>query len=242
MNVVTIFAGVDEGDSMPAFAEIDPFLGADFKFGHIPGCVAVGWSFDVSELDFARGFGGVNVDGEEDFEEFVSFFPVDPRVESDTGGWAEADPLFDGGFAELFGQFYGNSDRASLDDFERRASDEIDGGFMGVEFSVPGVPEGWSVIKELEEVGESPRDDEFERDFILGGDRRDITVLVEADGEVITFEFAVACFESPCGLSGVRAESGDRDCVASYGWGGKDGLFLTPEIDMLDGELPFRAV
>jgi hypothetical protein len=36
MNVVSIFSGVDEGTSVSSFAEIDPFLGADFKFSRFP--------------------------------------------------------------------------------------------------------------------------------------------------------------------------------------------------------------
>jgi hypothetical protein len=36
VDIVSIFSGVDEGTPVSSFAEIDPFLGADFKFSRFP--------------------------------------------------------------------------------------------------------------------------------------------------------------------------------------------------------------
>lgn len=118
VDIVSIFSGIDEGTPVSTFAEIDPFLGADFELCRFPGGVAVGGSFDVPVLDFASGFGGVDVDREEDFEEFVGFSPIHPGVKSDTGGWSKADSLFDCGIAERFGELNGDSHRAPFNDFK----------------------------------------------------------------------------------------------------------------------------
>lgn len=118
MDIVSIFSGVDEGTPVSTFAEIYPFLGADFKFCRFPGGVAVGGSFDVSVLDFAGGFCGVDVDREEDFEKFMGFLPIHPGVESDSGSWSKTDSLFDCGIAECFGQFHGDADWTPFDDFK----------------------------------------------------------------------------------------------------------------------------
>ncbi len=118
MDIVSIFSGVDKGTPVSSFAEIDPFLGADFKFCCFPRGVAVGRPLDVSVLDFAGGFGGVDVDREEDFEEFVGFLPIHAGVKSDARGWSKADSLFDGGIAERFGQFHGDADGTPFYDFK----------------------------------------------------------------------------------------------------------------------------
>jgi hypothetical protein len=68
----------------------------------------VGGSLDVTVLDFAGGFCSIDVDWEEDLEEFVGFLPIHPGVESYARGWPKADSLFDRGIAERFGEFYGD--------------------------------------------------------------------------------------------------------------------------------------
>lgn len=78
----------------------------------------MGGSFDVSVLDFASSFGGIDVDREEDFEEFVGFLPIHPGVKSDTGGWSKADSLLDCGIAERFGELNGDSHWTPFNDFK----------------------------------------------------------------------------------------------------------------------------
>ncbi len=78
----------------------------------------MGGSLDVTVLDFAGGFCCIDVDWEEDLEEFVGFPPFHPGVESDAGGWSKADPLLDCGIAERFGEFYGDPDWTLFYDFK----------------------------------------------------------------------------------------------------------------------------
>lgn len=236
MDIVSVLSGVDEGDAVSTFAEVNPFLGADFKFCKIPGGVAMGGAFHVAKLDFAGGFRCVDVEGEQDFEEFVGFVPVDPSIKADAGRRAKADALFDCAVAELLGEFNGDANGATFDDFERCALDEVDGGFVRIELGIPRIPEGRAIIEELEEVGESARDDKFERRIILASDAGDVSILVEPDDPFLIFEFTIADFEAAqiIRLTGRKVSWGDN--VPGVGRNGEDELFFTEKFHMLNGE------
>lgn len=110
----------------------------------------MGGPLDVTELDFAGGFGRVDIDREQNLEEFVVFVPVHPGVKSDSRGGAEADALLERGFAEVFGDFDGDANGASFDNLEGGAFDEVNGGFLGEKFGVPRIPEWGAVVEDLE--------------------------------------------------------------------------------------------
>lgn len=162
--------------------------------------------------------------------------PIDPGVESDSGGGAEANALFEGGSAELFGEFDGNADGPALDNFEAGAADKVLDGFLGVQFGIPGIPEWGAVVEDLEEVCQSSRDDEFEGFVVLAGDACDVAVLVESDDPVFIFEFTVAHFEPVEMGGGLGAEFGEGDNVTGGGGYGEDCFEFSELFDSLDGD------
>ena len=85
MNVVTVFAVVEQAHAVAVFGKVGEFVGTDLKLRGIPACIAVGRAFHRAELDFISRFVGVDIDRERGFQNQVFFFPVDVRIKIDAG-------------------------------------------------------------------------------------------------------------------------------------------------------------
>ena len=77
LYIVTVFAVVQKAHAVAVLRNIRPFLRANLKFCHIPACVPMRRTFNVSELNFICRLVCVNVNGKCGFEQNVFFFPVD---------------------------------------------------------------------------------------------------------------------------------------------------------------------
>ena len=85
LDVVTVLAVVEDGETEAVVAEIDPLVTDDFKLREIPERVAVGRALVVAELDVVGGLSRVDINGEVCLEKYLLLFPVD-RVSTSMRG------------------------------------------------------------------------------------------------------------------------------------------------------------
>src|SRR5215216_6814782 len=84
VDVMAIFAVVQETDAVVSLAQVHPFMGAGFEACPIPACIAMRWSLNVAPLDFVGRLRSQNIHRERDLEHGMTLIPVDvcSKVES----------------------------------------------------------------------------------------------------------------------------------------------------------------
>src|SRR5215217_6290714 len=80
-DIVSVFAVVQETDSIIAFTQVHPFMSTGLEARPIPTGVAVSRTLYVAPLDFISSLRSQDVYREGDFEHDVTFIPVNMRVE-----------------------------------------------------------------------------------------------------------------------------------------------------------------
>ena len=80
LDVVTVLAVVEDGETEAVVAEIHPLVTDDLELREIPERVAVGRALVVAELDVVGGLSRVDINGEVRLEKNLLLFPVDRVV------------------------------------------------------------------------------------------------------------------------------------------------------------------
>ena len=115
LDVVTVFAVVEDGETEAVVAEIDPLVTDDLKLREIPERVAVGRALVVAELDVVGGLSRVDINGEVRLEKYLLLFPVDRVVNIDARQVRVEDKaLINGRGEELARDLYDRADRSAL--------------------------------------------------------------------------------------------------------------------------------
>lgn len=111
LDVVTVLAVVEDGETEAVVAEIDPLVTDDFKLREIPERVAVGRALVVAELDVVGGLSRVDI-SEVCLEKYLLLFPVDRVVNVDARQvCVEDEALLDGRGEELARDLYDRAGR-----------------------------------------------------------------------------------------------------------------------------------
>src|SRR6266498_1292185 len=80
MDVMSIFAVVQETDTVVAFTQIHPFVRASLEACPVPAGVAMGGTLHVSPLDFIGCLRCKNIYRESDFEHDMALIPFNVSV------------------------------------------------------------------------------------------------------------------------------------------------------------------
>ena len=78
LYVVTIFAVVQQTDTIVAFTQVNPLVRTHLELRSIPSCIAVCGPLDIAPLDFVARLVGVNRHGKGGLEQNVLLPPFDP--------------------------------------------------------------------------------------------------------------------------------------------------------------------
>ena len=86
MNIVTVLAIVEDGNTVAALGNIRILVSADLKLRSVPGCVEVSGALDRSVLNFVGGAVGVDINGEYGLDHLVRLMPVGNGFKIDLHG------------------------------------------------------------------------------------------------------------------------------------------------------------
>ncbi len=82
---MSVFAIVQEADTIVTFTQIHPFVGTGLEAGPIPAGVVVCRSLHIAPLDFVGGLRREHIDRERNLEQSVFFPPFDMGVKIQPG-------------------------------------------------------------------------------------------------------------------------------------------------------------
>ena len=85
LDVVAVFAIVEESDAVTGLREIRPFLCADLELSHIPARIGMVGAFKMSKLDLVCRLLRIDINGKGDLQKFLALVPIDFGGEIDAG-------------------------------------------------------------------------------------------------------------------------------------------------------------
>ena len=215
LDVVTVLAVVEDGETEAVVAEIDPLVTDDFKLREIPERVAVGRALVVAELDVVGGLSRVDINGEVCLEKYLLLFPVDRVVNVDARQvCVEDEALLDGRGEELARDLYDRADGSALCHIDCADIVYLSVLLIEIDLDIPCLVVERSVV-----IGIN-----FIENFALGrngsagclvNERRDVHILVELDGEELVLYSLVLDFNGV--LAGLAAVNNTEGLVSLCG-------------------------
>ena len=215
LDVVTVLAVVEDGETEAVVAEIDPLVTDDFKLREIPERVAVGRALVVAELDIISGLGGVDINGEVRLEKYLLLFPVDRVVNVDARQVCVEDKaLINGRGEELARDLYDRADGSALGHIDCADIVYLGVLLIKIDLDIPCLVVERSVVVGIDLI----------ENFALGRDgsagclvdeRCDVHILIELDGEELVLYSLVLDFNGV--LAGLAAVNNTEGLVSLCG-------------------------
>ncbi len=91
LNIVAVFAIIEQADTIIAFAQVDPFVGTAFKACPIPGGIAMGGALYIAPLHIKGGGRRKHINRKSYLEQQMAFVPINPGIEVEAALAADKD-------------------------------------------------------------------------------------------------------------------------------------------------------